>query len=127
MFQANSFKRVNYLFRITRTGFTVLAAGYTIEKQKILRQFITSQLTKTFVGISQIFVFIRLKRPLRREFIVVKSNTKNLLTYRRTDRGKACINSFVQHFRLTISIYKDDLAHGRPGFYRCGQAGLWGK
>jgi predicted transcriptional regulator len=118
VFQANTLKRVNRDYRITRTDFTVLAAGYMIEKQNILQQFDSPQLHKTVVGISRNVVFTCIERLIKKGLFLVKENRKNRRIFRLTDKGKACINSFVQHFSLTISMYEDDHHNGRFGYRR---------
>jgi predicted transcriptional regulator len=118
VFQANTLNRIYREYRITLADFTVLAAGYTVEQQNMLREFANPELTKTIIGISRNVVFKCLNKLLRKGMIMLKEQKKNHRVFRLTDRGKACINSFVQYFSYTATSYDWDHHHGRFGYKR---------
>lgn len=118
VFQANTLTRIYRDYRITRADFTVLAAGYTVEQQNILREFANPELTKTIVGVSRNVVYKCLNKLLKKGLIVLKEQKKNRRTFKLTEKGKACINSFVQYFSYTITNYEMDHHYGRFRYKR---------
>jgi predicted transcriptional regulator len=118
VFEANTLKKINRDYRVTRAEFTVLAAGYTIESQNILRQFGNPELTKTIVGVSRNVVYRCLLKLLKRGLILLKEKKKNRRTFKLTDKGRACIGSYIQSFSYTISLSEREHYYGRFGYKR---------
>jgi hypothetical protein len=109
VFQANTLSHISRRYYITKADFIVLAAGHMIQSDSLLKYFDSPSLLTAVNGVSNNAIFRSIKRLLRRGLIDVKERKKRLRRFMVTDKGLACIQSYIQWYNYTLALYNDSV------------------
>jgi predicted transcriptional regulator len=105
VFQPNALLHVKKIFQVSRVDFIVLAAAIAILKKNYHIAFTSSQLREMVVGVNENVIYKCLTRLKKRGLIALKEERQCNRRFTITDRGKACIQSYVQSYNDTITKY----------------------
>jgi len=105
IFQPNALLQVKKKFQVSRVDFIVLAAAFTIQKNNFYIAFTSPELKGMVIGFNENVIFRCLTRLQKKGLIALKEERKCNRRFTITDRGKACIQSFVQSYNDTITKY----------------------
>jgi len=113
IFQGNTLKYITDRYSISKTDFTVLSAGYLLQKTSFIPQFSSGEVRKFMVGIWKNEVYNSVKRLSRRGFIQQGVSSSKRKRYAVTTKGIECIGSFTGFLSSTIQKFQED----NPGYY----------
>jgi hypothetical protein len=105
VFQPKALSHVEKTYRVSRTGFFILAAGYTIQGNVFAHTFTTRQLRDTLPGIPTISIYRGINSLLQYGLISSQGTRQSNRRFVLTDKGLGCIQSFVQTYNASIASY----------------------
>jgi hypothetical protein len=113
IFQANTLKYITDRFSISKTDFTILSAGYLLQKTSCINQFSSGEVRKFVVGLWKNEVYNTVKRLSRRGFIQQGVSSSKRKRYAVTQKGNDCISSYTGFLSRTIQKFQED----NPRYY----------
>ena len=113
IFQGNTLKIINDVYGLSKTEFTVLSAGYLIQKSSCMNQFSAGEVRKFVVGIHRNEVYLIIRRLSDRRYIQQDISQSKRKRYALSQKGIACISSYNDFLYQTFQKFELD----NPRYY----------
>jgi hypothetical protein len=108
VFQSNAFRHIRRNYHLTRVDFIVLTAGHMMQEESLLRYFDSQGLNKVLMGVGSNLVFKSLNKLKMYDMVALREDRKRRRRFRVTEKGMVCIQSFIQYYHYTLSIYDEN-------------------
>jgi hypothetical protein len=105
VFQSNALRHIRRNYHLTRVDFIVLTAGRMMQEDSLLRYFDSQGMNKVLIGVGANLVFKSLDKLRRYGMVALREARKRRRRFCVTEKGMACIQSFIQYYNYTLSIY----------------------
>lgn len=106
IFQSNTLKYITGCFGLSKTDFTVLSAGYLIQRTSYTNQFSAGEVRKFVVSIWKDEVYQAVRRLSDRKYIQQGVTCSKRKRYALTQKGLDCINSYSDSLSKTIQKFQ---------------------
>ncbi|MFC2102608.1 hypothetical protein ACFLS7_06395 [Bacteroidota bacterium] len=113
IFQSNTLKYIVDEYGLSKTDFTVLAAGYLLQKTSCTNQFSAGEVRRFVVGIWKDEVYQAVRRLSDRKYIQQGVSKAKRKRYVLTQKGVDCVSSYTEYLSMTIQKFQFD----NPGYY----------
>jgi len=113
IFQSNTLKYITGCFGLSKTDFTVLSAGYLIQRTSYTNQFSAGEVRKFVVSIWKDEVYQAFKRLSKQGYIQQKVSNSKRKRFALTQKGIDCISSYTDFLSQTIQKFQ----RNNPGYY----------